>query len=588
MRIFFVLTAISLVLAACGPAATATPTPTPPASSRPQATATIPPLPTATPSGGTPVAKPTPTSTPIAAPTSAPASAGPRQGGVLRFPVRGDPPSWDPAVSRLTPGLETKYSVFSRLLTQWPDPPTMDCRTEFQPWLVQQWRWVDDRTAEFTLRQGVKFHNKAPVNGREITAQDAVFSLEGWRKQDRIGPKLKQVDLITAVDRYTFRMRTINPWGGMPLEVLGHDYGTAVLAPEAGGAKGELWESPEKSWIGSGGFVFEKWTPGVKWTLVRNPDYWRPGKPYLDGIDFVIMPDTSTQISALRSRKLELAIRWPEITLEDIKKSVPGVQVVRCPSSNTFPGVLYMNTTAPPFDDVRVRRAVSMAIDRQALVDTVHSGKATIFPVLRPGVPYALATNDLPPELRQYVEYHPDRARQLLAEAGYSKGLKTTVNASARYIENNYRPAAEAVTGMLQAVGLDVKLNLMEHGRYTATVLQASYPVGEMALTVILQDTPEDSTSLANPTKYGGTTNRSSVSDPQYLSMYEEFLASRDDAKRAQLARDMQLRHVELAYRVLLPFVDDVLIAAPGVGIPGYRGHGWEISALLENTYLSR
>lgn len=581
MRSILPLLGAILVLAACAPAATATPRPTEARAPLLTPTATVVAGPTAT-----PALRPTPT--PTAAPSPAPTRAGPQQGGVLRFPVRGDPPSWDPAVSRLTPGLETKDSVFSRLLTQWPDPPTMDCRTEFQPWLVQQWRWLDDRTTEFTLRQGIKFHNKPPVNGREVTAQDAVFSLEGWRKQDRIGPKLAQVDLISAVDRYTFRMRTVAPWGGMPLEILGHDYGTAVLAQEAGGPKGELWETPEKSWIGSGGFQFEKWTPGVKWTLKRNPDYWRPGKPYVDAIEFLIMPDTSTQVSALRSRKLELAIRWPEITLEDLARGVPGLQVVRCPSSNTFPGVLYMNTTGAPFDDARVRRAVSMAIDRQALVDTVHGGKATIFPVLRPGIPYALTTRDLPPELRQYVEYHSDRAKQLLAEAGYPKGFKTTLNASSRYIENNYRSAAEAVTSMLQAVGIDVKLNLMEHGRYTATVLQASYPVGEMALTVILQDTPEDSTALANPTKYGGTTNRSVVKDPQYDRIYEEFLASRDDAKRAQLARDMQLRHVEQAYRVILPFVDDVLIALPGVSVPGYRGHGWEISALFENISLSR
>jgi len=412
--------------------------------------------------------------------------------------------------------------------------------------------------------------------------------LERWRKNDRLGAKLAQVDQITAPDRYTFRMHTVAPWGGMPLEILGHEAGTMVLAPEAGGPKGELWEQPEKSWIGSGGFTFEKWTPGVKWSIKRNPDYWRPGRPYLDGMEFHNMLDISTQASAMRTGKVDLVKGWGEITVGDIKGSVPGLQVVRCPAISTAPGVLYMNNAGPPFDDVRVRRAVSMSIDRDALVSAVHGGKANVFPVLRPGLPYALATKDLPPELRQYSEYHPDLARKLLSEAGLAKGLKTTLISSARYTENNYRPAAEALTNMLQAVGMDAKLDFMEHGLYTTQVMGARYPVGQMALTQISQDTPEDSTALANPTKYAGTTNRSMVADPEYDRMYEEFLRARDEAKRAQLARDMQLRQVDQAYRVVLPFVDDILVALPNVRVPGYKGNSWDLSALFENTWLSR
>ncbi|MBI2918243.1 MAG: hypothetical protein HYY01_09630 [Chloroflexi bacterium] len=585
-RTGFLWATLALLFAACGPAATATPVPSP----TPQATVRLSPgptvAPTATPqSASVPTPQPAPTSTPPRPATT----AGPTRGGIIKYPITGDPTSWDP-VNRLFENLATKGNVFSRLLSLWNDPPQAGCKSELTPWLVKEWKWVDDRTAQFTIHQGVKFHNKPPVNGREVTAQDVAFSLERWRTQDWLGPKFKLVEAIEAVDKYTFRMKASFSWGGMVLESLGHDYGPVVLAQEAGGAKGELWETPQKSWIGSGAFTFEQWVPGVKWVLARNPGYWKEGRPLADGLEFWVMPDLSTQMAAMRSGRINTAGAWGDPQAEDVLRSNPDFQVFRCPTLSTFPGNLFMNNEGPPFSDVRVRRALSMALDREAIVKGPHGGKAVISAILRPGMPYALSLEDLSPQVRQYVEYHPDRAKALLAEAGYTNGFDTVINTNRGYTQHNHQAVWEAVAEMLGRVGIRAKLNFMDRGRYVATVIQANYPVGEMGTSPVLQTTPEDGHALANPSfKYAGTANRSRVNDPEYERLYEQFISTIDETKRNELARQLQTRQVEQTYRVVMPWVFDVFVARPELRITGFRSSpAQENSPLFETAWIAR
>ncbi len=567
---------LAMLLAACGPAATATPAP----SATPRATATP---------GGAPLPTATATARPTVAPTVAKPTptTGPTPGGVLKIPLTGEPTSWDP-VNRLNPTLMTKGNVFSYLMTLWPDPPKPGCESAVGKVLVKDWRYVDDRTAEFTILQGIKYQNKPPLNGREVTAQDIVFSFERWRNQDYLKSKFELVKSVEAVDKYTFRMTSSIPWGGMVIELVAHPYGPMATPAEDGGPKGDLWENPEKSWVGSGPFTFEKWIPGVRWVLAKNPTYWRMGRPLIDGLEFVVIPELSTQMAAMRSGKINMAHAWQDLQVEDVVRTIPGLQVIRCPSASTFPGNLFMNTEGPPFNDVRVRRAVSMAIDRQALVTGPHLGKATVTGILRPGVPYAVTLDQMPPESRQYLEYHPDRAKQLLAEAGYPKGFKTVMNGTTRYVQHNYRAVWEATAEMLGRVGIDAKLNFMEYGQFSATVLQAKYPIGEFGMSPNLQLTPEDSLALANASKYAGVVNRSKVNDPEYDRLFEQFMSSNDEAKRTEIARQLQLRQIDQAYRVVMPMASDLLVTTPELHVTGYMAHGQEMFPVFETAWISR
>jgi len=335
--------------------------------------------------------------------------------------------------------------------------------------------------------------------------------------------------------------------------------------------------------------VFDKWTPGVKWTMLKNKDYFRGPKPYLDGVDIVVMPDASTRMAAMRSGKLSGMYLLHEEGIRELSKAISGLQVTRCPGMGSgFPGVIYMDHSVPPFNDVRVRRAVSMAIDQKSLIDTLYQGKAVSGRLLVPASPYSLAVEDYPPDTRQYLEYHPDRSKKLLADAGYPKGIDTVITYTPRYSPPSMF-VAEAVVGMLSEVGIRAKLNLMEYGQYTATVFQAKYPSGEMAFNPATLETPEASAYAFRPQARGaGTINRSRVNDPEFADLFDRYVAATDNAQRMDLARQMQSMHVERVYKVFLPIPEsNFLIHPQGRGfvfngatglplVPGLESFWWD------------
>ncbi|MBI2917458.1 MAG: ABC transporter substrate-binding protein [Chloroflexi bacterium] len=433
----------------------------------------------------------------------------------------------------------SKYLVFSKLFTRWSDPP-QNCQGEIYPWVVNRWRWLSDTVAEFTLKPGVTYQKKAPANGREMVASDVVASFQRFRNVPFMKVQSDKVDSVTATDKYTFQMKTKFPWGGLVTEMLAFQYGVWVEPAEITGPDWDWSTDPPKAWVGSGPFILKKWVPAVKWTFERNPDYWVKGKPYLDGVEYLVMPEASVHMAALRSGQLNAVRDLSEPMIDELQKRFAGFQVIRCPGGSTSgAGALWMNNSGPPFSDVRVRRAVSMAIDRQAVISSLYSSKAANVHIVAPSMQYALALQDFPPEMRQFLEYHPDRAKQFLAEAGYPAGFETTITFSPRYAA----PApmvAEAVAGMLGAVGIRAKINMMEYTRYVDYVVGAKYSVGEMAISPVDATTPEGALSLASfYSKTPGGRNRSLVNDPEYDKLFERFVSSTNDQERTTLARQL-------------------------------------------------
>lgn len=575
------VSALLLALAACGPAATATPQ----SAATPTRAVAAPSAPQATPPSQA-TATPAPKATATPATTSA---GGPKFGGTFVLPQREDPPTWDPVITQLEPGGGTTTLVLSRWMIGYTDPP-QDCKLGVSPLVVKDWQWKDASTLTLNIQQGIKFHNKPPVSGRELVADDLVFSFDQFRKYYYYADLAARVAEIKATSKYSLEMKLGTPFGGIFDELLSMRWGPWIMAKEVGGTGSPAWSDPHKSWIGVGPFVFDKWTPGVKWTMVRNPDYFRGPKPYLDGVDIVVMPDASTRMAAMRSGKLSGIYLLHEVGIQELAKAVPGLQVTRCPGMGSgFPGVIYMDHSVPPFNDVRVRRAVAMAIDQKSLIDTLYQGKAVSGRLLVPASPYSLAIEDYPPDVRQYLEYHPDRSKKLLADAGYSKGLDTVITYTPRYSPPSMF-VAEAVVGMLSDVGIRAKLNLMEYGQYTATVFQAKYPAGEMAFNPATLETPEASAYAFRPQARGaGTINRSRVNDPEFADLYDKFVAASDEAARRDLARQMQYMHVERVYKVFLPIPEsNFLIHPQGRGFVFNGATGLPLVPGLENFWWAK
>lgn len=335
--------------------------------------------------------------------------------------------------------------------------------------LATNWEIPDDQTLIFHIRQGVNFQNKPPTNGRQMTAADVVFSI----KYQYLNPKSPLSYLVVSapggLKLTDASVDPKDPWAvvvkvqGMAqafLEDLGVK-GVDILPHEAIEQYGDLrdWRNA----VGTGPFMLTDYVPGSAFNFVRNPSYWGknpigPGKgdqiPYLDGIKALILADKSTLMAAFRTGKIDAMGdlqpgTWGFILnyqdYQDILRTNPQTQSK--PAVYNMPGVgIRLTSTDPlakPLLDQRVRWALSMAINRQSILDNLYSGDGTYYAgFFPPSSPYYQTPEQMVSKLqaaplsiapdkaamvKTMFEYHPDIAKQLLTAAGYPNGFKTVI-----------------------------------------------------------------------------------------------------------------------------------------------------------------
>lgn len=567
-RNLYLLGALALLLLACAPAATATPAPgaataTPTSAAPAPVTATATPVPRATPS---------PTAT----------SATPRSGGTLRVAQRGDPTSWDP---HYTAGgeqdmRETYNMVFSNLASVAPvDKP---CEIAVNPEIAQSWRWLGDTTFEISVRQGVRFQDRPPTNGRELSADDVAFTIKRALAVPTrgVGTLPKRVKEVKATDRYSVRVTTDGPVASMVPLYLASMYGSPVLSKEWPTERLEGWQA----YVGSGPFMLDQYLPGVKFSYSRHPNYWKPGLPYVDKVERLIMPEKSTRIAAMRAGRLDV---WygsvPAVSANELRATTPGLQMQAC-SPLTSSGSIFMRTdkAGHPLSDVRVRRAISMAVDREGILKAVLQGDGEVLALFPPKVSSLfLSPSDLPPELRKYVSYDPKEARRLLAEAGFPEGkLEITIESTRRY-GSPYVELAEAFMADLQKVGINAKVKWSEYGVFMTThctyddITSRLYPV---------QD-PFDSLTRFH-SRAGCQLNYSQLSDPDLDALIDRMLTSTDEKQQRQLAVAIQERIIDRAYTIMLPLPYDYAILQPAVNGFLWSGNWYLAAHSLESVWL--
>ncbi len=581
-RLCAALAVVVLVLAACGPAASATPT----TGRSPAATAT--------PAAGTtpaPRAQNTPTPAPTSAPTRPAATSGPKFGGVLKKSVLGDPRVFDPFKITTSDLQDVVGFTHSRLVRFNPGPPACS-PYPLQPHLATSWQWLDDRTLEVKLRQGVKYPAGPPYNGREFTASDVVYSVtKQWPKQSWYVAIIAAIEKVDVVDPYTIRFRLNQPLAMFPEKALSTPLGW-VLGPEAFAMSGNpddldaLMEN-----VGLGPFQLVSYSPGVKATLKKTPNWYMSDLPYLDGLELRIMPDISTQSAALRSGILDMSFFRTAITPGlELEKTSPQLNISWCPGGN--PVALYMRTDKAPYSDVRVRRAISMAMDREAVLKTVYLGKGVVSPTSVPAyfTKYWLPADQYPPEAKQYIQYNPQAAKKLLAEAGYPNGFETNMDFTAHFPEEPR--VAEAVVAFLGEIGIRAKLRPMEYAEYSSVVYQAKYQ--ETAISYVHGAEDPDTVVWDNFYSGGGKfvgkgRNRDYVNDPTLDKMLEQGRATIDEDKLKQLYRDIQIYQVQQQYYVFTAVPSLPTVQQPWV--KGVYAQGYikaESSDQLYKAWLDR
>lgn len=325
------------------------------------------------------------------------------------------------------------------------------------PGLAETIEQPDDRTYVFSIRKGVTFHN-----GRELTAEDVVFSLNRaldpeigswWRT--RLGPMVETATPVAGTPAdvgVTFEVSG-------PLEVtatLTEPYGAflqalaatvTAIVPGDEVASGEIDLNTEM--VGTGPFKMVDHAEDQHWTMQRHTGYWQEGLPLVDELVWQIMPDESARLAALRAGDIQITTFDNPLNL-NLAQATPNLSVQEQLTTNSY--LMLVNATHPELADERVRQAISLAIDRQQLVDVGISGRASVSgPVPAGFATYATPVGELP-----FYTRDVERAKALLAEAGYPDGLATTLMVLP--VLTVTVPMAELMRAQLAEVGIEAEI----------------------------------------------------------------------------------------------------------------------------------
>jgi peptide/nickel transport system substrate-binding protein len=352
-----------------------------------------------------------------------------------------DPSTLDPQDHYETPAFNVLLNVYETLFLR-------DDEMKLQPMLATYSKLINDTTWEFGLRKGIKFHN-----GEEFNAAAVKYSLERIADPKN---KLKQTTLqgiITKVDMlddYTVRVITSKPYPYLDSQ-LGHI--GAIMAPKHTQEKGKgISSSP----VGTGPYKFVRWVKDDQLSLEANEKYWR-GAPKIKKIIFRPIPEATTRVAGLQTQELDVIVNIPP-HLSRLMDWKGRSAVAKVPSSR----VIFMGidtTKGGAVANKKVRQAISHAIDLDTIIKKVLEGNA-----IKQGVPFTKYHFGYDPNIKPN-SYDPEKAKKLMAEAGYPKGFDLTLNSpNGRYL--NDKEVAEAVVGYLRKAGINASVKINEWGTH--------------------------------------------------------------------------------------------------------------------------
>ena len=549
-----------------------------------------------------------PTSTTVTQPTTVTTTATnpntPQYGGTLRF-AWGSTLYFDPLISAIGGG--TADMVYEKLITaDWAKGPEGTNEFNFAvPWvapqyrtgqLAESWQIVDLNTVTFPIRHGVNFQNKAPANGKELTAADVAYSYQRGQKDTRfqfygfvewtdtaglatarttakgLGRTDAEIDnwitylksvnypfyaakACVATDKWTVTYRILNPSN----TILDDTTWFFVEASDDAKYQMQDWHNA----CGTGPWIVSDVVADSSITWIKNPNYWMKDPihpqnqlPYFDKELGIIISDAKVAQSALRTHKIDfMTVDW-DIAIQ-MTQSNPEFLSKKIAPTGAY--ALFMRTDIAPFNDVRVRQAISMGIDRDAVVANYYKGNAYVdaWPVL-PGLPGYTPRDQMPADVKQLYEYHPDLAKQLLAAAGYPNGITFECN-----VPGDAPADIEHLTLLVEqwkTAGITVNMNVQEHGLWTSQAFSFTYK--NSFYTWWGNTEPTSAMNYANgagPLIY----NFSHANDPLAVQNYAAYLKITDPIAAAEALRQEYLREDKLVWEVPLPTRTTVTLWQP-------------------------
>lgn len=485
----------------------------------------------------------------------------PKYGGTLNIMLRED--------------LAQGFSIHETgtISTVWPASPCLSNLVLFDPLkplesldtvigeLAEKWSWQDNyRNLVFFLRKNVKWHD-----GKPFTSKDVKYTFDMLREAPEAQAKLRinprrdwyaNVAGVEAPDPYTVVFHLKRPQPSLLL-MLASGYAPVYAA-----------HVPVTSYrtgcIGTGPFKLKEWRKGEFVEYVKNPDYFVMGRPYLDGLKYLVIKERGTRTAAIQTGQVDVSFpgEMSKTIAEQVKKAVP--QLVVTPTSQNVNDNIIMNNKKPPFDNVKLRVAVSYAVDRRALIQAVYQGGSVIGASLAPkpyGV-WGLLEKDLlalpgygkPEEMKA-------KARKLLAEAGYGPQNPLKVEMVTRAIAI-YVDMASFVINELKQVGIEATLKQIETAQWHATATRGDYQIGAN-LTGIGPDDPD--ANFYENYGCGSPRNYSHYCSEEVMRMVEQQSQELDPKKRLQLVWAVQKKLEQDAARPMLAWRIDYFTVWPHV-----------------------
>jgi peptide/nickel transport system substrate-binding protein len=467
-------------------------------------------------------------------------------GGILKIYSIDSPPTMSILEEATLSSEAPLMGVFNNLV-MFDQHVEQDSLQSIVPDLATGWSWNEEGTAlTFPLRQGAKWHD-----GKPFTAQDVLCTWD--LLMDKAGEKLrfnprksfyKNLDRVTSNGDYevTFHLKRPQPAFVMLL-ASGFSAIYPCHVPPA-----QMRQHP----IGTGPFKFVEFKPNESIRVTRNPDYWKPGRPYLDGIDYTIIRNPATASLAFIAGKFDMTFPYVLTVplLNDIRSQMPQAICELTPQGGVNRHVL-INRDKPPFDNRDVRRAMSLSLDRTAFIQILSQGQGDIGGVLQPP-PAGLW--GMPPELLQELPgYNPDiqkdrtQARQIMEKLGYRPDNRLNIAVSTRDLPI-YRDAAVLLIDQLKEVYFDGTLELIDTSRYFPKIMRKEFTVG-----LNLQTSGPDPDPILD-LFYGceSSLNWDGYCNPEVDKLIEQQSIEADEGRRKQLVWAVERKLAEDVARPII------------------------------------
>jgi len=532
----------ALVLASCGPAATTTPPTTVPSTTAP--------------------------------PTTKPPTAEPQYGGTLtalQVHMGTEPQTWEasdhiwsmevftsPYLENLLTGDLEKYGPRGTNQFAFTDveyiPPEY-----LKGELAESWEMPNPKTTVYHLRKGVMWQNKPGVmTAREFIADDVVFCLNRQLVSPKAGFYFFATPMtITARDKYTVVIELKEQTTGWILP-NGWGWYCRIYPPEVVKAGMQDWRNA----VGTGPFILTNYVSGASLTYERNPNYYGTttigGKeyklPFVDKLQWPIISDESTQLAALRTGKVDMneLVSWKY--KDTLAETNPDLARYRFISTTGYSVALRVDKPDLPFKDIRVRRALSMAIDREDMIKSLKGGEAVMlsYPFsMTWGEDFYTPLEKLPQSTRELFTYNPQKAKQLLTEAGYPNGFKSEMVISAT---GTYQTdlASMVISYWEKNLGVKVELKPSIYATYYSIMVGRTYK--EMYL---MGKGCGDPIVILYRIGGGGTPlqiwNTACMDDPYYNAQYQKAIVAPTMAEAKKILKDLQVYYIDQAAYVILP-----------------------------------